>query len=83
MTPGQKSRLLWACRRGMLEVDILLARFCERALDSLTPEEARVFERVLLTPDPELLAWLMGYETPLDRELADGVAHIQSYLSLK
>lgn len=83
MTATQRSRLLWACRRGMLELDILLARFCERGLDELKPEECVVFEALLHTPDPELLSWLMGYESPQDKAFADVVSRIQSYLDLK
>lgn len=74
----QRAKLLWACRRGMLELDILLGRFCQEGLDTLTPEEALVFERLLRTPDPELLNWLMGYEQPEEKEFLDVLARIQS-----
>lgn len=67
MTTGeQKARIVWCCRRGMLELDLILTRFLETYWDRLSPEEKVVFERLLHTPDPDLYAWFMGYETVED-----------------
>ncbi len=80
ITETQKARLKWRCRRGMLELDILLARFCDKAIEQINPKELEVIEQLLETPDPELLAWLMGDEKPTHQEFAYVVRWIQSFL---
>ena len=76
------AQLRWRCRRGMLELDLLLERFCDKGLTQLNGEESEVFETLLELPDPDLLACLMGYANPLQPELSHVVARIQSYLSI-
>jgi len=71
-----KARLKWACRRGMLELDVLFIPFVDEAYDDLTDEKQRVFERLLTCQDPELFAWFMGHETCEDAELNAMVQHI-------
>lgn len=63
------SKLKWQCRRGMLELDLILSRFLSRQLDHLTVTERQRFERLLQSDDPDLYAWLMGYEIPKDTEV--------------
>lgn len=80
MTPEQrKAKLRWHCRRGMLELDVMLERFVMTCLERLTEHELDTFEALLTYPDPDLYAWLMGYEHPPTEELADFVALIRSY----
>ena len=64
-----KPRLRWACRRGMLELDVLFMPFVEQAYDNLSIADKAVFERLLACQDPELFAWFMGHETCEDQEL--------------
>ena len=73
----QKAKLTWQCRRGMLELDLILQRFLHQPLDLLTDTQMASFERLLTAQDPDLYAWLMGYESPVDKELRDIVACIQ------
>ena len=56
------SRLLWACRRGMLELDVLLAPFVKEAYSDLNESQKLTFQRLLTCEDPELFAWFMGHE---------------------
>ncbi|OUL58636.1 succinate dehydrogenase assembly factor 2 [Pseudoalteromonas ulvae] len=64
-----KARLRWACRRGMLELDVLLMPFVEQGYDALTEADKYIFQRLLTQEDPELFAWFMGHETSSDSEL--------------
>lgn len=59
-----QKRLLWACRRGMLELDLLLLPFVEQIYPNLAEADQDRFERLLTEPDPQILAWLMGKEEP-------------------
>ncbi|MEY8216305.1 MAG: succinate dehydrogenase assembly factor 2, partial [Colwellia sp.] len=42
-----KARLKWACRRGMLELDVLFIPFVDEAYDDLSAKDQRTFERLL------------------------------------
>ncbi len=49
-----------SCHRGMKELDVLLGRFVERHLDSLTPAQLDRYESVIECPDPDLYLWILG-----------------------
>ena len=74
----RKAKIRYRSRRGMLELDVLLERFLAAKLDSLTEKGMDVLERLLDQTDPDLYAWLMGYETPSSKELAEFVAFIRT-----
>jgi antitoxin CptB len=74
----EKARLEWHCRRGMLELDLILQRFLEKRLDSLSPQELKDFDSLLNCTDPELFAWFMGHEEPEAEEFKEIVALIRN-----
>jgi antitoxin CptB len=71
-----KARLKWACRRGMLELDVLFIPFVDEAYDEMSTEDQFTFERLLTCQDPELFAWFMGHEICEDKKLNAVVQHI-------
>lgn len=75
----RKAKIHWHCRRGMLELDLILGRFSKQYLEKLSDKQLDVFENLLNAPDPDLYAWLMGYESPSSKELADFVAYIKHH----
>lgn len=64
------SRLKWACRRGMLELDVLFMPFVDEAFEQLSYDDKELFERLLTCDDPDLYAWFMGHQPCEDTELA-------------
>jgi antitoxin CptB len=66
-----RSRLRWRCRRGMRELDVVLERFLERDYTGAPPAEQRAFEALLELQDPQVLAYLLGQDTPADADLAN------------
>ncbi|HAU4912655.1 TPA: succinate dehydrogenase assembly factor 2, partial [Aeromonas hydrophila] len=54
LSPIEKSRLKWACRRGMLELDVIFMPFFEHEFDGLSEAEQQTFIRLLECEDPEL-----------------------------
>lgn len=64
-----KAKLRWACRRGMLELDVLLAPFVEEGYDALNEQQRVDFERLLACDDPDLFAWFMGHGKSTDRAI--------------
>ena len=59
---GDMDRIRWQCRRGLLEMDLILQRFLAEDFDSLTPNEVALFKELLGEVDTVLLAWVMGQE---------------------
>lgn len=64
------ARLKWACRRGMVELDVLLLPFVEGPCTELDDQDKLVFERLLACDDPDLFAWFMGHAQCQDPQLA-------------
>ncbi len=76
---ARRRRLLFrSWHRGIREVDLVLGRFADRELGTLTEAELDDYEKMLEVPTPDLLAWVMGErpvpaedETPLLRRMLD------------
>ena len=56
--------LYWACRRGMLELDIVLNRFLNEHYLSLSTEQQMQFRVLLTYSDTELYDWLIKRQWP-------------------
>jgi antitoxin CptB len=76
-TDGQVLRLRWQCRRGMLELDLLLNRFLDLRFVGLSIAERADFERLLGYQDQILQDWLIGQAVPADPSLAHLVVAIR------
>jgi antitoxin CptB len=61
-----KNRLLWASRRGMLELDLILTPFVENVYDTLHKDDQLRFEVLLECEDQTLFMWFMQRESPSD-----------------
>ena len=59
-----KNRLLWASRRGMLELDLILTPFVENVYDTLHKDDQLRFEVLLECEDQTLFMWFMQRENP-------------------
>jgi antitoxin CptB len=53
-------KIKWQCRRGLLELDLILQEFNRRHLAGLEPEQLERFEELLALPDNDLLDLAMG-----------------------
>ena len=71
-------RLRWKCRRGMRELDQLLARYLERKWRQSPEAERAVFLRLLETEDDRLWHWFMGHERSDDAEIQTLLERIRS-----
>lgn len=60
------SKVLWRCRRGMLELDVMLQSFCEQMYSTLTADKQALFEELLEEADQDLQRWLTGGQ-PCDK----------------
>ncbi|HEV7139289.1 MAG TPA: succinate dehydrogenase assembly factor 2 [Steroidobacteraceae bacterium] len=68
--------LLWRCRRGMKELDIVLGRYAAAALAQAGPAERRLLADLLERPDPELAGYFLGGQAPAEPQMAALVTRI-------
>ncbi len=71
-------RLQWQCRRGMLELDLLLNHFLQHGYAELDSDARQAFERLLGMQDQILQDWLIGQAVPADAELTALIARIRA-----
>ncbi len=64
------NRLRWKCRRGMLELDILLQGFLRNGYAALDEDDVLRFAQLLDYEDNPLFDLLMGHMQPADRAFA-------------
>jgi antitoxin CptB len=65
----ERSRLLWRCRRGRRELDLLLQQWMDRHFEAATVEQRGRFAELLELPDPELERYLIGLGGTLPADL--------------
>jgi antitoxin CptB len=72
----QRRILFRSWHRGMREMDLILGRFIDAQIASLSESELDDFERLLEAPDADVFSWLTGaaaipkpYDTPLFRKI--------------
>ena len=71
------SELRWQCRRGMLELDILLNTFLDRKYSQLNEAQCRVFTQLLQYPDQTLFDLLMANMPSTNPDIAEMVQQVR------
>ena len=59
----KQQQLIWRCRRGVRELDVLLTRFVETEYPALSDADKANFEALLEIQDPVIMEWLFGKST--------------------
>ncbi len=71
------AELKWQCRRGMRELDLLLTDYLENDYPRASEEQKQAFRELLAVPDPDLISYLLGGQTPADATIAIIVSQIR------
>ena len=72
------SQLRWRCRRGMLELDLLLNTFVEIEYTQLSKEDVELFLTLLEYTDQDLLDLLLEKTEAADELMASLVTKIRN-----
>ena len=72
------ARLRWRCRRGMLENDIVLARYLDKTAGAIGEQELAALDQLLDMNDNELWDLLSGRTEPSDEKLQCLVRQLRS-----
>ena len=76
-TDKELNRLRWQCRRGMLELDMILMHFLETVYPALAPALQRDFSRLLEYPDPVLQRWLLQHGADVEVSMKPIVSRVR------
>jgi antitoxin CptB len=80
----RRRRALWrATHRGSKEMDFLLGRFAEAALDGMNAAEIGVFERLIDTPDPDIEKSLFGGASLGEADLDELIGRLKRFHGLE
>jgi len=55
-----KTHLRWGCRRGMLELDLVLRPFLDAQFDDLSAAEQSAFSELLHQADQDIYGWIFN-----------------------
>lgn len=76
LDPRRRRTLFRAWHRGIREMDLIMGRFADAEIGTLTQAELADFEALIEVPDRDLLGWITGadetpsnYDTPVWRRL--------------
>lgn len=62
-------QLVWRCRRGIRELDVLFTQFLEELYPDLEESQQADFQRLLEVQDPTIMDWLFAKAEPADAGL--------------
>jgi antitoxin CptB len=71
-------RLRWRCRRGMLENDLILARFMDSRGTSISAAEVAALDVLLDMPDNALWDLISGRAEPADAAVVSLVEQLRA-----
>ncbi|HQU62041.1 MAG: succinate dehydrogenase assembly factor 2 [Burkholderiales bacterium] len=77
MKSKEFERARWRCRRGMLELDIILQRFMDAHYYQLSADELQQFDRLLILPDNDLWDLICARETLREESLMPVLSLLQ------
>lgn len=73
------NRMRWACRRGMLELDLVLEPFVVARYAQLDADDRQRFQQLMHCEDQDLFGWFMQRQQPDDAELAIIVSKVLEF----
>ncbi|QFU16487.1 succinate dehydrogenase assembly factor 2 [Microvirga thermotolerans] len=78
----RRRTLFRAWHRGMREMDLIMGRFADAEIGTMSEEDLDEFERLIEVPDRDLLSWITGeaatpenYDSPVFRRLKGFHSH--------
>ena len=74
---SELDRIRWRCRRGLLELDLVLARFLEQRLATLSATELDAMSSLLQRSDHDLWDLVAGRQAPPAGPEGDLVRELQ------
>ena len=77
-TELNEKKIIWRCRRGIRELDVLFGKFLKTEFPQLKMSQKQAFVRLLEIQDPVIMDWLFSRSTSVDAEVADIILKLQA-----
>lgn len=74
------SELLWQCRRGMKELDVVIERFIKCGYEDLGDDMKISFQQLMEVDDGLLFEWIIGVSSPKEEKFQELIKIILSCL---
>jgi succinate dehydrogenase flavin-adding protein (antitoxin of CptAB toxin-antitoxin module) len=74
---SEDDRIRWHCRRGLLELDLVLNRFLDTRFNQLTADQKMALARLLDLPDNDLWDLVIGRAETGDDSCAEIVGMLR------
>ena len=78
LSQDRQNRVRWRCRRGMLENDLVLTRFLDARVATLTDAELAQLDSLLDLSDNELWDLIAGRTEPAERAVLPLLQELRS-----
>ena len=72
------SKVIWKCRKGIREIDILLSRYTEKVYPTLNPEQQSIYVEFIDLDTYEILDMLVNNK-PYDKKYQKIVEALKSF----
>lgn len=79
LDPRRKRALFRAWHRGMREMDLVMGRFADREVATMSDAELDEFERLMEEPDQAVFGWLVGRADPPEGWNTPLLARLREY----
>jgi len=71
LDPRRRRLLFRSWHRGIREMDLILGRFADAHIATLSDADLDTYEQLIELPDPDLLGWVTGeFQTPAELDTA-------------
>ncbi|WP_346767112.1 succinate dehydrogenase assembly factor 2 [Enterovirga aerilata] len=64
LDPRRKRALFRAWHRGTREMDLIMGRYADRAIGTMSDQELAAFEQLLDLPEADVFGWVSGTNEP-------------------
>lgn len=79
LDPRRKRARFRAWHRGMREMDLVMGRFADREMATLSEAELDEFEQLMELPDPDLFNWIAEFVPPPAEHDTPLLARMRAY----
>ena len=77
-----QQQLVWRCRRGVRELDVLFTSFLEKEYPNLDSQLQQQFQLLLDEQDPIIMDWLFQRQQP-DQALIEIIDKLKNHSGIK
>lgn len=79
LDPRRRKVLFRSWHRGMREMDLIMGRFADHEIGTMSEADLDLFEQLIEVPDRDLLAWITGEKPVPENYLTAVFTRLKSF----